>query len=90
MKRAFIHRETKATMELLLCRRKDLAISIAIVTISNRNTINSDFIYMFPLPPSRNKKSKRGKKREMDALQLLFEYDPFHRVPVTNSSGNNN
>ena len=76
MKRAFIHRETKATMELLLCRRKDLAISIA---------INSDFIYMFPLPPPRDKKSKRGKKREMDALQLLFKYDP-----VTNSSGNNN
>lgn len=85
MKRAFIHRETKATMELLLCRRKDLAISIAIVTISNRNTINSDFIYMFPLPFPRDKKSKRGKKREMDALQLLFKYDP-----VTNSSGNNN
>lgn len=58
-----------------LSAQKSLAISIAILTISKRNTINSDFIYIFPFPPKIKIEMKKEKRKtwELCALPLLLK-----------------
>lgn len=74
MKRAFIHRETKAKPSN--CWRKNLAISIA--TVSNRNTINnSDFIYVSSLPKIKNEKRKEKGMGTLHAIIVVVEVRYF-------------
>lgn len=58
-----------------LSAQKSLAISIAILTISKRNTINSDFIYIFPFPPKIKIEMRKEKRKtwELCALPLLLK-----------------
>lgn len=58
-----------------LSTQKSLAISIAILTISKRNTINSDFIYIFPFPPKIKIEMRKEKRKtwELCALPLLLK-----------------